>query len=284
MSPPGRPKGEYRSAKREGTPVNPPGRPKGEYRSAKREGTPVNPPGRPKGEYRSAKREGARASPPPADGERALRSAVIATALAMNARGVNRGKSGNVSARLPGGDGFLVTPTGLTYEETRPKDIVAITDDGAARGSRLPSSEWRFHLDIYRARPDVDAIVHTHAPFATTLACLSRGIPAFHYMVALAGGRDIRCAPYATFGTQELSDRAVAALDGRKACLLAHHGMIAVGASLSAALALAVEVETLAEIYWRALSIAQPETLADAEMDLMVEKFRTYGQPRNAGG
>ena len=153
----------------------------------------------------------------------------------MNAHGINRGKSGNVSARLSGAgfDGFVVTPTGLAYEDTRPEDVVPMTLDGDARGSRLPSSEWRFHRDIYRARPEVNAVVHTHAPFATTLACLSRGIPAFHYMVAVAGGRDIRCAPYATFGTQELSDRALAALDGRKACLLAHHGMIAVGASLS---------------------------------------------------
>jgi len=202
----------------------------------------------------------------PDDGEQALRSAVIATALAMNARGINRGKSGNVSARLSGtdGDGFLVTPTGLAYEDTAPEDIVPVTLEGAARGSRLPSSEWRFHRDIYRARPDVRAVVHTHAPFATTLACHARGIPAFHYMVAVAGGRDIRCAPYATFGTQ----------------VLAHHGMIAVGASLTAALALAVEVETLAEIYWRALSIGVPATLPDAEMDVVVEKFRTYGQAR----
>jgi len=121
--------------------------------------------------------------------------------------------------------------------------------------------------------------VHTHAPFATTLACLSRGIPAFHYMVAVAGGRDIRCAPYATFGTQELSDHALAALEGRRACLLAHHGMIAVGASLPAALALAAEVETLAEIYWRALQIGAPDLLSDAEMQVVVAKFRTYGQP-----
>jgi L-fuculose-phosphate aldolase len=216
------------------------------------------------------------------DGERALRSAVIATALAMNARGINRGKSGNVSARvaLAGGEGFLVTPTGLAYEDTAPEDIVPVTLDGTARGSRLPSSEWRFHRDIYRARPDVNAVVHTHAPFATTLACHSRGIPAFHYMVAVAGGRDIRCAPYATFGTQELSDHALAALEGRRACLLAHHGMIAVGASLPAALALAVEVETLAEIYWRALSIGPPAALADAEMDVVLDKVRTYGQSR----
>ena len=214
--------------------------------------------------------------------EQALRSAIVATALAMNALGINRGKSGNVSARgvSDGFDGFLVTPTGLPYDATAPEDIVPMTLDGQARGARLPSSEWRFHRDIYRSRADANAVVHTHAPFATTLACHSRGIPAFHYMVAVAGGRDIRCAPYATFGTQALSDHVVAALDGRRACLLAHHGMIAIGASLPEALALAVEVETLAEIYWRALSIGKPPLLTDAEMDVVLEKFATYGQPR----
>jgi len=214
--------------------------------------------------------------------EQALRSAIVATALAMNALGINRGKSGNVSARgvSDGFDGFLVTPTGLPYDATAPEDIVPMTLDGQPRGARLPSSEWRFHRDIYRSRADANAVVHTHAPFATTLACHSRGIPAFHYMVAVAGGRDIRCAPYATFGTQALSDHVVAALDGRRACLLAHHGMIAIGASLPEALALAVEVETLAEIYWRALSIGEPPLLTDAEMDVVLEKFATYGQPR----
>jgi L-fuculose-phosphate aldolase len=214
--------------------------------------------------------------------EGSLRAAVVATALAMNARGINRGKSGNVSARwrTDGFDGFVVTPTGLPYDETGPDDIVPVTLDGDAKGLRLPSSEWRFHRDIYRARTDANAVVHTHAPFATTLACHSRGIPAFHYMVAVAGGRDIRCAPYATFGTQTLSDHVVAALDGRRACLLAHHGMIAVGRSLPDALALAVEVETLAEIYWRSLSIGEPELLSEAEMDVVLGKFATYGQPR----
>jgi L-fuculose-phosphate aldolase len=218
--------------------------------------------------------------------EAALREAVVATALAMNARGINRGKSGNVSARLQadGFDGFLITPTGLPYAETTPDDIVAMTLAGDVRGKRLPSSEWRFHRDIYRARPDANAVVHTHAPFATTLACLHRGIPAFHYMVAVAGGRDIRCAPYATFGTQELSDHALAALVDRKACLLANHGMIALGPTLDAALALAVEVETLAEMYWRALQIGDPQPLPEAEMDVVLEKFRTYGQPRRADG
>jgi L-fuculose-phosphate aldolase len=214
-------------------------------------------------------------------GEQALRQGVIATARAMNAAGINRGKSGNVSARLrrEGFDGFLVTPSGLPYAETTPEDIVAMTIDGEAHGDRVPSSEWRFHRDIYASRSDALAIVHTHAPFATSLACLHRAIPPFHYMVAVAGGPDIRCAPYATFGTQQLSDNALAALTGRKACLLANHGMIALGASLAAALALAVEVETLAEMYWRALQLGEPVLLSSAEMAIVLEKFATYGQP-----
>jgi len=219
---------------------------------------------------------------PPANNERALREAVIGTALAMNSAGINRGKSGNVSARWRDGgfDGFLITPTGVPYGETAPEQIVAMTLSGETRGAMLPSSEWRFHRDIYVSRADAQAIVHTHAPFATSLACLHRGIPAFHYMVAVVGGKDIRCAPYATFGTQELSDHALAALEGRDACLLANHGMIAVGASLAKALALAVEVETLAEMYWRALQIGEPVLLPDAEMEVVLERFRTYGQPQ----
>jgi L-fuculose-phosphate aldolase len=205
-----------------------------------------------------------------------LRREIIATALAMNERRINRGKSGNVSARTT--DGFLVTPTGLAYEAAQPDDIVAMSYAGEARGSRAPSSEWRFHRDIYVARLDVGAIVHAHSSFATTLACLGRGIPAFHYMVAIAGGKDIRCAAYATFGTQELSDHALAAMEGRTACLLANHGMIAAGVSLTAALALAVEVEALAEQYWRALQIGAPVLLSDAEMDRVVKKFAAYGQ------
>ena len=209
--------------------------------------------------------------------ELALRKQIIATALEMNARGLNRGKSGNVSARFDAG--FLVTPTGMAYESTQPVDIVAMTQDGTALGPRLPSSEWRFHRDIYVARREVGAIVHAHSPFATSIACLGRDIPPFHYMIAVAGGKDIRCAAYATFGTQQLSDHALCALESRKACLLANHGMIAVGASLTAALALAVEVEALAEQYWRALQIGPPNLLSDAEMETVLEKFRTYGQP-----
>jgi L-fuculose-phosphate aldolase len=213
--------------------------------------------------------------------ERSLREAVIAVAMGMNAAGINRGKSGNVSARWrrTGFDGFLVTPSGLPYTQTSCDDIVAMTMEGDAHGIRKPSSEWRFHRDIYRTRPEVEAVVHTHAPFATTLACMQRSIPAFHYMVAVAGGTDIRCAPYATFGTQALSDHAIAALHGRDACLLAHHGMIAVGRTLEGALALAVEVETLAEMYWRTLLLGEPDLLPDDEMATVLEKFRSYGQP-----
>ncbi|HEX4985779.1 MAG TPA: class II aldolase/adducin family protein [Burkholderiales bacterium] len=204
-----------------------------------------------------------------------LRKRIIATALRMNALGINRGKSGNVSARVRGG--FLVTPSGLAYEKTKPADIVFVDAAGKASGRREPSSEWRFHHDIYRARPECGAIVHTHSSFAVTLACLRMDVPAFHYMVAVAGGNSIRCAPYATFGTQALSDHALAALEGRKACLLANHGLIALGADLDAALALAVEVEALCEQYWRALQIGRPAMLSDGEMTVVTGKFRTYG-------
>jgi L-fuculose-phosphate aldolase len=205
---------------------------------------------------------------------RDLRQAVIATALEMNALGINRGKSGNVSARID--TGFLVTPSGMPYGEITADDIVAMGPDGSHAASRRPSSEWRFHRDIYAARDDAKAIVHTHSPFATTLACLDRGIPAFHYMIAVAGGSDIRCAPYATFGTQQLSDLAVRALDGRRACLLAHHGMIAIGESLPAALALALEVETLAEMYWRALQVGEPRVLGEEQMQEVLARFGSY--------
>jgi L-fuculose-phosphate aldolase len=208
---------------------------------------------------------------------RALRIRIIATAREMNALDINRGKSGNVSARID--SGFLITPSALPYDETKPEDVVSVDFGGKATGRRKPSSEWRFHRDIYAARQEVRAIVHAHSPFATALACLNRDIPAFHYMVAVAGGSDIRCAPYSTFGTQALSDHAVAALAGRKACLLSHHGMIALGASLAAALALAVEVETLAEMYCRALAIGEPALLGEEEMHAVVDKFAAYNRP-----
>jgi L-fuculose-phosphate aldolase len=179
--------------------------------------------------------------------------------------------------------GFLVTPSALPYDRMGPADIVAMSADGrpveaaGAASRHAPSTEWRFHRDIYAARPEVGAVVHTHAPFATTLACLDREIPAFHYMVAKAGGADIRCAPYATFGTQALSDHVVAALVGRRACLMSHHGMVSVGPTLEAALGLAVDVEHLAEVYWRALQVGTPRLLEADEMQRVVRKFATYG-------
>jgi len=204
----------------------------------------------------------------------AQRRAVIAAARAMNALGINQGSSGNVSVRA--GKGFLITPTALPYDATTPDDIVAVALDGSHRGARRPSSEWRFHRDIYAARPDAGAVVHTHAVHATALACLHKPIPRFHYMVAMAGGDDIRCAPYATYGTQELSDQALAALDGRKACLLANHGMIALGPDLDGAMALAVEVETLARQYLAALQVGTPKLLTRRQMAEVIVKFADY--------
>jgi L-fuculose-phosphate aldolase len=204
------------------------------------------------------------------------RVAVIATARRMNEVGLNQGTSGNLSQRVA--DGFLVTPSGMDYAALEPADIVLMRFDGTADGDRLPSSEWRFHRDILAARPEIGAVLHAHAMFATTLACLHREIPSFHYMVAVAGGTSIRCAPYATFGTEALSRHAVKALDGRTACLLANHGMIAVGATLEKALKLAVEVETLAAMYWRALQVGEPVLLDEAEMRTVIEKFKTYGK------
>lgn len=208
--------------------------------------------------------------------ETEVRQAVVDTARRMNAAGINRGTSGNVSARWR--DGMLITPSGVPYDRLDRVQIVFMTLEGEHQGAPLPSSEWRFHRDILRSRSEVGAIVHVHSASATALACLNVGIPAFHYMVAVAGGFDIRCAPYATFGTQELSDHALAALEGRSACLLANHGMIATGPDLERALALAVEVETLAEMYWRALQVGAPAILDEAEMVRVLEKFRTYGK------
>jgi L-fuculose-phosphate aldolase len=221
-------------------------------------------------------------TPPLAEDSAELRRAVIDTARAMNDAGINVNKAGNVSVRCTRGrhDGVLITPTGLGYFGLQPADLVFLRlADGAATGGRAPSSEWRFHLDIHRARPELLAIVHTHSPSATALACHGRGIPPFHYMVAAAGGTDIRCAPYATFGTQELSGHALAALDGRKACLLAHHGVIACEASLPQALALAIEVEHLARMYLSACALGEPPRLADDEMARVLAKFEHYGQP-----
>jgi L-fuculose-phosphate aldolase len=209
--------------------------------------------------------------------DKKLREAVIAACRELVQRGLAYGTSGNVSVRRDERF-FFVSPTGMRYDALEPDDIPLMDVDGRWFGRRRPTSEWRFHRDVFRSRSDVAAIVHTHSPNATSLACTGRGIPSFHYMVAVAGGPDIRCAPYHTFGTQELSDAALAALDGRKACLLANHGVIAVGADLPAALALAGEVEYLAAQYCTALAIGDVRILQEREMRRVVEKFRTYGK------
>jgi L-fuculose-phosphate aldolase len=207
----------------------------------------------------------------------ALRRRIISAARAINDTGLNPGKAGNVSARIRAG--FLITPTGLDYGKLRPALIVHMNVDGTVPGRQLrPSSEWRVHRDIYAARPEARAIVHVHSPYATALACARRAIPAFHYMVAVAGGDSIRCAPYATFGTQALSDHALRALDGRRACLLANHGMLAFGDSVDGALALAIEVEFLARQYVLSMQIGGAVRLTRAEMRAVQEKFKTYGR------
>ncbi len=189
--------------------------------------------------------------------------------------GLNKGTSGNASVRTD--KGFLVTPSGMAVEQMSATSMVEVDMNGQAISAGKPSSEWRFHRDIYQARSEAQAIVHTHSMFATSLSCLRQNIPPFHYMIAVAGGKDIRCAEYALFGTQELSDAAIVALENRKACLLANHGMIALGKTLDQAVSVAVEVETLCEQYWRALQVGQPHILSDQEMADVFEQFKDYG-------
>lgn len=207
-----------------------------------------------------------------------LRRNVISIAQEMDRLGFAPSKSGNVSARAP--HGLLITPSALPYAQTKPADLVLLDLDGKVlTGKRPPSSEWRFHAAIYRARPEVNAVVHTHSPRATALSCARRGLPAFHYMIAIAGGHDIRCAPYATFGTQALSDHAVRALKGRKATLLSNHGVIAVGTTLDGALAVAKEVENLSGQYLDLLAAKlKPVILGKTEMERVLVQFATYGR------
>ena len=204
------------------------------------------------------------------------RSDLIATALAMGANGLNRGTAGNVSVRA--GDGFHITPTGMPCDVLTADDIPLLTRDGTSEGRRQPSSEWRFHRDLYTARPEAGAVLHAHSPFAVALACLRRDIPPFHYMIARFGGDTIRCADYAIFGSQELSTAALRAMAGRRACLLANHGLLVAGRDLAEALALAIELEELCEQYWRACQLGQPVLLTPDEMRAVREKFAGYGQ------
>ncbi|MBL8564118.1 MAG: class II aldolase/adducin family protein [Hyphomicrobiaceae bacterium] len=206
-----------------------------------------------------------------------VRAAVIATALAMSRRNLSPGRSGNVSSRFDGG--MLITPTGVAYEELSPADIVFVGGGGAAsRGGLKPSSEWRFHLSAYAARPDMNAVVHTHSLHATVLACAHKPIPAFHYMVAVAAGDDIPLVPYAPFGTEELARYVASGLAERNACLMANHGQIALGTTLASALELAAEVEVLAEQYFKVLLLGAPHVLDAAQMEDVLRRFQSYGQ------
>lgn len=209
-----------------------------------------------------------------------LRRQLIETACRMAPANLNRGSAGNLSVRTRenGLDGYLITPCGMDYEVLVPEDIVFMRLDGTPDGRRKPSSEWRFHHDIYAARPDAGAILHAHSPFATSLACLRRDIPPFHYMIARFGGDTIRCADYATFGSQALSDNALTALRDRCACLLANHGLLVFGKTLAQLFALAVEFEALCEQYWRACQLGQPVLLDPDEMATVQAKFASYGQ------
>jgi L-fuculose-phosphate aldolase len=207
--------------------------------------------------------------------DREKRQSIIDACLRMNALGINQGTSGNISLRHDGG--LLITPTSVPYEAMQPEQIVYMSLDGSFDPAQRPSSEWRFHLDILRARPEVNAVVHTHPPYSTILAIMGLEIPPVHYMVACAGGDTIRCAPYATFGTQELSEHAVRALEDRLACLLEHHGMIAIGPSLAKAMWLAVEVETLARQYHGCLQIGTPRLLPKAEIENVRGRMAGYG-------
>ena len=205
------------------------------------------------------------------------RREVLETVRWLVDRRLYTGTSGNVSRRVAGG--YVVTPTGIACDALAAADMVAVADDGRVRAKKLPSSEWRLHRDIYLRRPEVGAVVHTHSPFATALSSLRRPIPAFHYMVAKTGGAELRCARYATYGTDDLSKNALAALDGRRACLLANHGVVALGADLTAARLLAEEIELLALQYVVARAAGSPAILPAAEMARVARKFAGYGQP-----
>lgn len=212
--------------------------------------------------------------------EQHKRRDIVDACLWINSSGLNPGTAGNISVRH--NDTMLISPSGVPYQQLEPEDIVAMTLTGeygsyTASGVNLPSSEWRFHLDIMRARPDVGAIVHTHSLYATVLACARKDIPPVHYMIAAAGGPSIRCSRYATYGTAELSQAALEAMEDRNCCILANHGMIATGPNLAKAQWLAVELETIAKQYYLTLCIGGPVLLGDAEIARVKERFKGYG-------
>lgn len=201
---------------------------------------------------------------------------LITTAQAMAAAGLNRSAAGNLSVRS--GDGFYITPTGMAYAGLQANDIPLMAPNGMHTGQRKPSSEWRFHRDLYASRPEVGAVLHAHSPFAVSLACLRCDIPPFHYMIARFGGDTIRCAKYAIFGSELLSTAAISAMAQRKGCLLANHGQLVAGRDLNEALTLAIELEELCEQYWRACQLGDPVLLSSSEMAEVMAKFAGYGQ------
>jgi L-fuculose-phosphate aldolase len=207
--------------------------------------------------------------------ELTLRKDIVAQGAKLATSGLSQGTSGNLGSRC--GAGFLITPSGRPYEGLSPDDIVLVSLTGHYEHPLRPSSEWRFHRDIYAARPDVQAVVHVHPPYSTALAMCRTPIPAAHYMIAVGGGDSIRCADYHTYGTQALSDAVLQALEGRLACLMANHGMIATGTTLAQAMWRAVEVETLARQYALALQVGKPVLLTDGEVTDVLEKFDHYG-------
>lgn len=208
------------------------------------------------------------------NGDARARAEVAEAARLSVARGLNQGSSGNISLRVPGG--LLITPSARDMDALAADDIVPLDMAGHAPAGMRPSSEWRFHRDIYAAFPEANAVAHAHSPFAVALSCLRRGLPPFHYMVALAGGDDIRCARYATFGTQALSDAVLEALQDRRACLLANHGLVAWGTDPHDALSLALEVEALCGQYLRACQLGEPVLLSGAEMAEVIARFHDY--------
>lgn len=208
------------------------------------------------------------------------RVGVVDAVRRLDACGLNHGSTGNASQRWA--DGMLITPTGMGAELAA-GDLVFVADDGKVQGRWQPSSEWQFHRAVYRARPDVQAVLHTHAVHATALGCLGRALPAFHYMVATAGGDDVPLVPYATFGSEALSSGVAAALSMRDACLLAQHGLVSCGATMAHALKVMVEIESLCQIYLLALPVAEPTVLPADEMARVIEKFRIYGRRQSSG-
>ena len=201
---------------------------------------------------------------------------LVAHARRMNEAGLNQGTSGNLSVRIDDRR-FLVTPSGVPYDRLEPDDLVTMTLDGTVEGEGTPSSEWRIHRDLYDSRSDAGAVLHAHSPWAMSVASLRRDLPPFHYMIVMGGGFSVRCARYATYGTQELSDSALKALERRRACLLANHGLLCLESSLERVFALAVEIETLCRVYMNCLAVEEPALLDEDELRRVGEKFAGYG-------